>query len=84
MSKRLMLAVCLASLTAGCGASPQAVCAHMKEVVSKESGDAAATAAMEGCEKKWERSKEIKGLINYKEKADCVMDATTMQQISEC
>ncbi|MEM6296550.1 MAG: hypothetical protein AAGA54_35115 [Myxococcota bacterium] len=82
--KRIVFALVASSLAAGCGASPSELCAHVKEVAKKEAGDAAAEAATEGCEKRFERAKEMKGLIKYREVANCVMDAQTLQAISDC
>lgn len=68
----------------GCGASPQDICAHKKEVVEKEVGEGAAREAVDGCEFTWKMRKETKGVFQYKKLADCVMDADDVDALSKC
>lgn len=74
----------VASLATGCGASPEEVCGHIEQVVSKEAGDEAAEAAIDGCEFQWKMRKDTKGIFQYKELADCVMDADDLEGLSKC
>ena len=74
----------LAVFAAGCGAAPAEVCGHIEEVVKKEAGDEAAKAAVDGCEFKWDMRKDTKGIFQYKELADCVMDASDLDSLSKC
>jgi hypothetical protein len=87
MSHRLLsvAAFCLlAAVATGCGAAPAEVCGHIEEVVKKEAGDEAAKAAIDGCEFKWNMRKDTKGVFQYKELADCVMDASDLDALSKC
>ena len=88
----LLAITLLLSLTA-CGPSPEAVCDHMLEVAKKEAtaagGEAAAKAIEEElpkdeCIEKQERSKEMKGMIKYKEKASCIVAAETLEAMDAC
>jgi hypothetical protein len=74
----------VAALAAGCGAAPPEVCAHIEEVVKKDVGDEAAKAAIDGCEFKWNMRKDTKGIFQYKEMADCVMDASDLESLAKC
>ncbi len=82
--RALSAAALLATLAAGCGASPQEVCGHIEEVVKKEAGDEAAKAAIDGCEFQWKMRKDTKGIFQYKELADCVMDAKDLETLAKC
>lgn len=84
VSKKIVLAALISTFAAGCGASPAELCAHIEEVATKEVGEAAAKEAVDGCEKRYERSKEMKGLIKFREMSSCVMDAQTLQAITDC
>lgn len=84
MSKRLIFAALVCSFTAACGAPPEEVCAHIKEVVEKEAGPEGAKAATEGCERSWKWKNETKGIFSYKSAADCMMDAETVDALGNC
>jgi hypothetical protein len=88
MSKRtkptLILGGLLSVLVAGCGAEPAEVCKHVEEIVTKEAGAEAAKEAVDGCEFTWQMRKDTKGIFQYKESADCVMDAQNLDQLAKC
>ncbi|MCH9688869.1 MAG: hypothetical protein K0V04_45975 [Deltaproteobacteria bacterium] len=82
---QIILAGLLASIFAvGCGASPEDVCGHIEEVVTKEINAEAGKQAADGCDFKWKMRKDTKGLFQYKELADCVMDAKSVDALSKC
>lgn len=68
----------------GCGASPEDVCGHIEEVVKKEANEEAANKAVDGCEFTWQMRKDTKSIFKYKELADCVMDADSVEALSKC
>ena len=82
--RALSAVVLLATLAAGCGAAPEEVCGHIEEVVKKEAGDDPAKAAIDGCEFQWNMRKDTKGIFQYKELADCVMDANDLETLAKC
>jgi len=84
MSRKIQCLMVLGVITAGCGADPSEVCGHIEEVVKKEAGDEAAKAAIDGCEFQWNMRKDTKGLFQYKELSDCVMDAKDLDALSKC
>ena len=85
MSKRtIVVAGLLGVLVAGCGAEPAEVCKHVEEVVTKEAGAEVAKEAIDGCEFTWQMRKDTKGIFQYKELADCVMDAENLDALSKC
>jgi hypothetical protein len=75
----------LAALTlAGCAASPEEVCEHIEDVVAEEVGREAATDAIDGCTFTWQMRRDTKGLFDYKELADCVMESDDLETLAEC
>jgi hypothetical protein len=69
----------------GCGASPDAVCDHMIELAKKELGEEAAKAMPKAeCVKDAERQKEMAGMMKWREQANCVMDAQTLEAATKC
>lgn len=74
----------LTAVATGCGAAPAEVCGHIEQVVKKEAGDEAAKAAIDGCEFQWSMRNDTKGIFQYKELADCVMDANDIDALAKC
>ncbi len=83
-SKIIVAGLFSSFLLAACGASPADVCGHVEEVVTKEISAEAAKAAVDGCDFKWKMRKDTKGIFQYKELADCVMDADSVDALSKC
>jgi hypothetical protein len=83
MKTRITMGALLA-LLAGCGASPEDVCSHIEGIVTKEAGADAAKEAIDGCEFTWKMRKDTKGLLQYKELADCVTDSENVEQLARC
>jgi hypothetical protein len=84
MSKKTIVGSVLCVLAAGCGAEPAEVCKHVEEVVTKEAGPEAAKEAIDGCEFTWQMRKDTKGIFQYKELSDCVMEAQTLDALANC
>lgn len=84
MKQKLVGLAAVGLLASGCAAEPGEVCDHMGEVVRKDLGSSAATDLTDGCEFTWQMRKETKGLFQYKEMADCVMDADTAEALGKC
>lgn len=86
------LAVVLgAAALAGCGPSPDEVCAHLGELVTKEAaGNAEALASMQkaanldSCPATMEMKKDMLGLPKWKAKASCVVKASTLAEADKC
>lgn len=84
-SKTATLAGILVALTTlvGCAPSPQDVCDHMNELVTKEAPDAPKPDTAE-CVSSVESKKEMKGLFKYRDWANCVVDATSLEAAEKC
>lgn len=80
--KVLVVLGALATAT-GCAPSPQDVCDHMSELVTKGSGDAVKPDTAE-CVSSVESKKEMKGLMKYRKWANCVVDASTLEAAEGC
>ena len=68
----------------GCGASPQDVCGHIEGVVAQEVGDEAARDAIEGCQFTWQMRRDTRGVLEYKELSDCVMESDDLTSLAQC
>lgn len=81
------LVLTLGVLTLGaCTPSPSKLCDHMNEVVKKELGELPPEFASE-CIEEAERTKtklQRKGPGEYRNFANCVMDATTLEAMDGC
>ena len=81
----LVLVATFGLVAAACGASPEAVCDHIIELSKKELGEEAAKGLDRAdCIKDAEREKEMQGMVKYREQANCVMDATTLEAAMKC
>lgn len=86
----LALAV-IAPMLAACAPSPDDVCQHVIDMMKKELGDAADSMGedemkemKEKCVKDAEKEKELKGAMEYKKQAKCIMDASNLEQLAKC
>ena len=81
-----LMFVALAGLAlSACGASPEAVCDHTIELTKKELGEEAAKSLDRAeCIKSAERRKEMKGMMQYRTEANCVMDAQKLEDLMKC
>ena len=84
MKHKLVGLVALGLVASGCAAEPREVCDHMGEVVRKDLGAPAADEVTDGCEFTWRMRKETKGVFQYKQMADCVMDADSADALEKC
>lgn len=88
MKQHKLILVVVGSLglfTLACGASPDAVCDHMIDLMKKELGEEAAKAMPKAeCVKEAEKEKEMKGMMKWRTQASCVMDATTLEAATKC
>ncbi len=66
----------------GCAPSPAELCDHAAELVQKEAG-ALPEGFVEECVEDEERWKRIKGIL-WKQKARCMMKATTVDGLDAC
>ncbi|EDM74472.1 hypothetical protein PPSIR1_08461 [Plesiocystis pacifica SIR-1] len=77
----LLVGVLLLPLT-GCAPSPQELCDHAADLMKKEAG-ALPEDFVEECVEDEERWKRIKGML-WKQKARCMMKATTVEGLDAC
>jgi hypothetical protein len=68
----------------GCGAPPEDVCGHIEDVVAQEVGPEAAQDAIEGCQFTWEMRRDTRGVLEYKELSDCVMESEDLRSLGQC
>jgi hypothetical protein len=81
----LVLGSTFGLVSVACGASPEAVCDHIIELAKKEGGEEAAKGLDRAeCIKSGEREKEMKGMMKWREQANCVTDATTLEAAMKC
>lgn len=74
----------LPMLTA-CGPSPARVCDHMIELTQAELGEqAAATVNGDKCRDLMRREREARGITEYREQANCILEAESYEQLSVC
>ncbi|HET6584095.1 MAG TPA: hypothetical protein VFG69_11615 [Nannocystaceae bacterium] len=82
---QIVLAGSVGILSLGCGASPEAVCDHMIDLMKKELGEEAAKAVpREECVKEAEHDKEMGGMMKWRTQANCVMDAQKLDDAMKC
>jgi len=87
----LLALVALAPLLTACGPSPEDACAHIIDLMQQEL-DAKGTALAEDkvgeiqkkCVERANKSKEMKGSVEYKKEAKCVMAAQSVDAAAAC
>lgn len=84
--RNLLIALPLAASFAlgACAKSPEDVCAHMEKLMAKETSSAIAKKANEGCVKRMNRSKEMKGYFKYRKASRCLMAAEKLADLKKC
>ncbi|MDX9722478.1 MAG: hypothetical protein RBU37_17160 [Myxococcota bacterium] len=80
----MTLMVLLMAVTSACGASPEEVCAKQAELIKKAGGEAPSDADLKKCESSMEKKKEMKGIFGYREFANCIMDAESLEATEKC
>ena len=82
-AKHVLIAALFGVLATACGASPQEVCEHMGKLATEGSKDAPTPDTAE-CVKSVESKKEMQGLMKYREWANCVVDAKSLEAAEKC
>lgn len=89
--RTLLALAALAPMLAACAPAPEDVCQHVVDLMKKELGEQVdampeeeITKIKDNCVKEAEKEKEMKGAIEYKKQAKCVMAAGSLDDLKKC
>jgi hypothetical protein len=89
--RTLLALAALAPMLAACAPAPEDVCQHVVDLMKKELGEQVdampeeeITKIKDNCVKEAEKEKEMKGAIEYKKQAKCVMAASSLEDLKKC
>jgi hypothetical protein len=87
----LLALAALAPMLAACAPAPEDVCQHVVDLMKKELGEQVdampeeeITKIKDNCVKEAEKEKEMKGALEYKKQAKCVMAAESLEDLKGC
>ncbi|PRP93382.1 hypothetical protein ENSA5_42810 [Enhygromyxa salina] len=89
--RTLIALAALAPMLAACAPAPEDVCQHVVDLMKKELGEQVdampedeITKIKDNCVKEAEKEKEMKGALEYKKQAKCVMAAESLDDLKTC
>lgn len=68
----------------GCAKSPEDVCGHVEKLMAKETSAEIAKKANQGCVKRLENKKEMKGYFKYRKFSRCAVEAKSLKDLKGC
>ncbi|HLT40414.1 MAG TPA: hypothetical protein VK034_29245 [Enhygromyxa sp.] len=89
--RTLVALAALAPVLTACGPAPEAVCDHVIDIMKKEMGELFNALPEEErnkmrdeCIAEAKKEKEMKGAVEYKKQATCIMDAGSLADLEKC